>query len=105
MLFPTASSTRFRGPDIQHEARFALHRDESQGMESLNAAELPSRRSWLEETESDLAHRIERRIAALDSDWYVSDPLYQRLWGALARVRRELSQSGTASDPRLQRRG
>ena len=66
----------------------------------MNAAQLPSRRAWLEEVERDLAHRVDRRIAALDGRWHMSDPVYQRLQGALTRVRRELSQAETAPDPR-----
>jgi hypothetical protein len=72
-------------------------------MKSINAAELPNRRAWLEEAERDLAQRVEHRIAALDGGWHMSDPLYQRLWGALTRVRRELSQAATA--PCLERLG
>jgi hypothetical protein len=74
-------------------------------MKSINAAELPNRRAWLEAAERDLAQRVEHRIAALDGGWHMSDPLYQRLWGALTRVRRELSQAATAPDPRLERLG
>jgi hypothetical protein len=74
-------------------------------MKSINSAELTNRRAWLEETERDLAHRVERRIAALNGGWHMSDPLYQRLWGALARVRRELSQAETAHHRRLERLG
>jgi hypothetical protein len=74
-------------------------------MKSINATELPSRRAWLEETERDLAHRVDRRIAALDGGWHMSDPLYQRLWAALTRVRRELSQADEPSARATRRAG
>jgi hypothetical protein len=61
-------------------------------MDALNVASLPSRRAWLKRVEVDLLHRVEQRFVALGGAWHASDPLYQRLWRTLTRVRRELSQ-------------
>ena len=49
--------------------------------------------SWLERAESDLAGRVERRIAALGADWHPNEPVYQGLANALEGVRRELSKT------------
>jgi hypothetical protein len=62
-------------------------------MNTLDVASLPSRRAWLKRAEVDLLHRVEQRFVALGGAWHASDPLYQRLWRTLARVRRELSQA------------
>jgi hypothetical protein len=72
-------------------------------MKSINAGGLPSRRASLENAERDLEHRMERRIAALDGAWHMNDPLYQRLWGALSRVRRELSLAENTVDSGAER--
>jgi hypothetical protein len=50
-----------------------------------------SRRAWLKRAEHDLLARLDERFAALGGAFHASDPLYQRLWHVLTRVRRELS--------------
>jgi hypothetical protein len=74
------------------EVRFASDCNQRQVMKIIGVAKLPNRRAWLEEVARDLAHRTERRIAEFGAAWHASNPLYQRLWSALTRVRRELSQ-------------
>jgi hypothetical protein len=42
---------------------------------------------------------------ALDGAWHQNDPLYQRLWQALVRTRRELSAVDEACSIRAERAG
>lgn len=63
-------------------------------MAAVDAIGPPSRRAWLKRAESDLIERVERRFVALGGAFHASDPLYQRLWHALKRVRSELARSG-----------
>ena len=46
----------------------------------------------LKRAERDLRERVSARVSALESAgrWHLSDPLYQRLWFAHARVRQDL---------------
>ena len=72
-------------------------------MKIIEVAELLSRRDRLKEIERDLADRVERRIASFSGAWHASDPLYQRLWFALARIRRKLSRAEDALAPHIER--
>jgi hypothetical protein len=56
-----------------------------------NFAHVESRRAWLKRAEHDLLARLDERYAELGGAFHASDPMYQRLWHALTRVRRELS--------------
>jgi len=51
--------------------------------------------------QQDLERRLETHVATLEADWHLNDPLYQRLWFALARVQGELSRM--AKTPSSQR--
>lgn len=59
-------------------------------------ARLLCRQGWLKQVQQDLERRLETRVAALEGDWHLNDPLYQRLWLALARVQGELSRAAQA---------
>ena len=72
-------------------------------MKVVGVAESLSDRDRLKESERDLADRVDRRIAAFSGAWHTSDPLYQRLWFALTRVRREISTAQDALAPHFER--
>jgi hypothetical protein len=67
-------------------------------------AELLSRRERLKRAERDLEGRVATQVTALEQDggWYLSDPLYQRLWTALVRVRYDLRRVEESLAPRFQ---
>jgi hypothetical protein len=56
-----------------------------------NFAHGTSSRAWLKRAEQDLLQRLDERFSALGGAFHASDPIYQRLWHTLMRVRRELS--------------
>jgi hypothetical protein len=62
-------------------------------MKISDLGDFPTRKTWLKAAEQDLARRLEQRVATFEGAWHANDPLYQRLWFALARVRRELLQA------------
>jgi hypothetical protein len=58
------------------------------------------RRVRLKRVELDLLDRLERRFGPPGGVRHTSDPLYQRLWFGLARVRRDLAQIEQELAPR-----
>jgi len=66
-----------------------------------DVAGLTRREDWLMQIQQDLERRLETHVATLEADWHLNDPLYQRLWFALARVQGELSRM--AKTPSSQR--
>ena len=67
---------------------------------SIHDAGRQGRLDGLKRAEQDLRERVSVRISALEGAgrWHLSDPLYQRLWFALAGVREDLrhAQKGLA---------
>ena len=74
-------------------------------MEAMDTGQLVKQRAWLKQAEIDLMERVERRFVALGGAWHQNDPLYQRLWQALVRTRRELSAVDEACSIRAERAG
>ena len=65
-------------------------------MDASTVEQLRSRRAWLKRAEADLAERLERSFVAHGGIPHSSDPLYQRMWYALDRVKTQLSQLDAA---------
>jgi len=65
-------------------------------MDASTIDSLTRRRAWLKRAEADLAERLERTFVAHGGIPRPSDPLYQRMWYALDRVKIELSQLDAA---------
>ena len=69
-------------------------------MDASTIDTLTSRRAWHKRAEADLAERLERIFVAQGGVPHPSDPLYQRMWYALDRVKAELSQVDAALEQR-----
>jgi hypothetical protein len=65
-------------------------------MDALTVDDLLHRRSWLTRAEADLSERLQRRFPTREGVRHPNDPLYQRMWYALKRLRSELSRLDAA---------